>query len=111
MNIKRYNVCIKTLEKAFNANIDAKCSNRKQGARFYTEKQRCINKAIRLIKKYALPIKHGIYGDVYYFEQSESRQVSFHIHFVWGAHDRKTHKVFHGGWIGYQNFQFPLKYL
>jgi len=53
---KYYNLVILALTQAFTANVKAKvlCNSKS----YYAQKERCIIVAIKLIKKYRLPLKH-----------------------------------------------------
>lgn len=101
---KEYKICIGLIQKAYYANIYAhKCRDEEREHRHldfydnwrwsrwgrlsylmnekrsaYAQKVQKIKEAIRLIKKYKLPIKRGMNKDVIYF-CIHGRQVSFHI--------------------------------
>ena len=117
---KIYSTCVNILKEAFDANVRAhKCSEASQNwywcgdhdqAReyseakydFYAEKSKKIKEAIRLIKKYKLPIKWGLNDGIFYF-CINGRQISFH------TFGRNTYKGYNGKWSCRENGnKFPI---
>lgn len=117
---KTYITCINILKEAFDANVRAhRCSELSQQAYhywchdeardrsndksdFYDKKSKKINEAIRLIKKYKLPIKWGLNGWIFYFS-IHWRQISFH------TFSGKVCKGYNGKWSCRQNGdKFPV---
>lgn len=117
---KNYITCVNILKEAFDANTTAhKFSERSQNAYwcgdhdqareyseakydFYAEKSKKIKEAIRLIKKYKLPIKWGLNDGIFYF-CIDGRQISFH------TFGRNTYKGYNGKWSCRENGnKFPI---
>lgn len=117
---KEYIACIKILKRAFNINVAAhKYSEKSQEAYrrwdydlagffsdrksdCYRHKSERIADAIRIIKKYKLPIKWGLNDWIFYF-CIHWRQISFH------TFGRNTYKRYNGKWSCRENGnKFPL---
>ena len=117
---KIYSTCVNILKEAFDANTTAhKYSERSQNAYwcgyyeraneysedktdFYHKKSKKIKEAIRLIKKYKLPIKWGLNDGIFYF-CINGRQISFH------TFGRNTYKGYNGKWSCRENGnKFPI---
>lgn len=117
---KLYSTCVNILKEAFDANTTAhKFSEWSQNAYwcgdyeraneysedktdFYHKKSQKIKEAIRLIKKYKLPIKWGLNDGIFYF-CINGRQISFH------TFGRNTYKGYNGKWSCRENGnKFPI---
>lgn len=117
---KEYNICIKILKEAFDANVwahryskesqnwyqcgayDAAWEYSQAKSEEYKKKKEKIKEAIRLIKKYKLPIKWGLNDGIFYF-CINGRQISFH------TFGRNTYKGYNGKRSRRENGdKFPL---
>ena len=100
-NIEHMHECITTLHRAFNHN----CKAHSGIYSHYSAKQRLILRAVRLIRKYHLPIKYGVdeYGLVLYFSFNWE-QISFHNRWF-----RKGIKRYKGKRSWRVNESFPMR--